>query len=166
METFHTRRHLSRDNITLTAQAITHHLHLTKTLQNRDSAAIIAISSFSRDLDPIAAYSKLTQLFPAPSTSPASVYPDSQSRLTALTHATFVARLKSLLHNIGVNASRYSGHSLCRGGCLLAYRAGVDKDLLQHHGTWRSDCHQPYITFSQDQQLSVTRAMGHMCNEV
>ena len=165
-ETFDPRRHLSRGNIICTPDSLTLCLQLTKTQQNRDASSTIAISAFDHALNPVAVYLNYTKLVPAPDTAPAFVFTDTYSRLTSFTHSAFVQRLKELLGIIGVDPKQYSGHSLRRGGCSLAYRAGVGKELLQHHGTWRSDCYQRYIDFSPQQQLSVTRAMGDMCNSI
>lgn len=159
---FDARRHLSRGNIILVAHGLQLHLQQTKTLQAKDSAVTITLASLPHHLDPVSAYLHHVRLVPAPPSSPAFLYTTSAGSTTTLTHTTFVARLKSLLRLIGVNPTLYSGHSLRRGGCTLAFRAGVSTELLQFHGTWRSDCYNRYLAYSHSQLLSVTRDMGRL----
>lgn len=157
---FDQNRHLSRSNINRTSHGLVIHLTRTKTLQDKDSKMTLHIAAIDHPLDPVSAYERLITLVPAPLSAPAFVYSQAGHGLVSLTHRTYVQKLKALLSSCGIDPTLYSGHSLRRGGCSLAFRAGVATELIQSHGTWRSDCYQRYLAFSQAQSFSVTRAMG------
>mmetsp|Transcript_51080 Transcript_51080/g.103871 ORF Transcript_51080/g.103871 Transcript_51080/m.103871 type:complete len:443 (-) Transcript_51080:248-1576(-) len=56
--------------------------------------------------------------------------------------------------------SRYSWHSLRRGGASHACRIHLDKHLVMGHGLWKSeDGVQPYLSADLEGKLAVTRAM-------
>ena len=50
--------------------------------------------------------------------------------VTPLSYQLFLGRLKSILSTLGVDASRYAGHSLRRGGASLASACNVPSELI------------------------------------
>lgn len=85
-----------------------------------------------------------------------------------LTRPRFVEVLQRLVsavarrHALKVDASRYTGHSLRRGGATSLASLGVPDHLIQLLGRWRSDCYKLYITTPRETIASVfhTTAMA------
>jgi hypothetical protein len=82
-----------------------------------------------------------------------------------LTHDMFVSALKYCLREIGVDPSRYSGHSFRRGGATFAHRLGVDPLLIKHMGDWRSDAYMRYIDRNTPEGLvRLPRTLAAACS--
>jgi len=90
---------------------------------------------------------------------------ESFSPPTVLTRATFDNKLAAVLRACGLDVSKYSGHSLRRGGATFALAAGVPGELIQAQGDWKTDAYKRYIDLSQQQRLSAVRKMcSHLHN--
>ena len=61
---------------------------------------------------------------------------------------------------MGLDPSRYAGHSFRSGGCTWAFLANVLTELLQAHGDWHSSAYIVLPFFSTEQRLIVTRSMA------
>lgn len=57
----------------------------------------------------------------------------------------FIHHLRSLLMRIGLNDSRYAGHSFRIGAATAAAAAGVEDHMIKDLGRWSSDCYVRYI---------------------
>ena len=63
-----------------------------------------------------------------------------------LTRESLVACIRDALGSVGVDVSRYSGHSFSRSGAATtALQAGVSDTTIQMLGWWRSDTYKRYI---------------------
>ncbi len=158
--TFNPLRHLSRDNIVRTPYGLLIKLYATKTIQFKQRVLEIPIAAIpGSKLDPVAAFDRMCTLAPASGPSPAFLYRKGD-QLISLTHSQFTQRLRHLLGILGLSPQSFSGHSFRRGGLSFGFRANVHIELLKAHGDWRSDAYLRYLTFSQNQKLAVTQAMG------
>ena len=54
-------------------------------------------------------------------------------------------RLRTLLTNIGVDASSYSWHSFRRGGAFRASQRGIQDCVIKKHGRWASHAYLRYV---------------------
>jgi hypothetical protein len=89
---------------------------------------------------PVAALHTLFTRFPAPPDSPLFC------RLVGpFSRAFFIGKVKSLLLLIGLDPSKYSGHSLRKGAAVSAAMAGISKEDIKILGRWRSDAVDIYI---------------------
>ena len=62
-----------------------------------------------------------------------------------LTRAFFVGHLKILLNSIGLDSSKYAGHSLRRGSSTVCALHRIEDHVIQKLGRWSSNCYQRYI---------------------
>ena len=62
---------------------------------------------------------------------------------------------------MGIDSSKYSGHSFRRGGASFALECGVPVDLIQSQGDWRSNAYQSYIDPSLQFRQSVANTLGN-----
>jgi hypothetical protein len=77
-----------------------------------------------------------------------------------MSHAFFVARLKTAVQLVAVNPEDYSAHSLRRGGASLSFACNVPADHIKARGDWASMCYEKYIVLSAADRLKVARALS------
>ena len=77
-----------------------------------------------------------------------------------LTCSEFVCKLKECLSLIGLDTSKYSGHSFRRGGATIALQCGLPVDLIKVQGDWRSNACERYLEPSFDLRKQVANTMG------
>ena len=63
----------------------------------------------------------------------------------ALDRVTLVTHIKHLATSLGLDSSRYSGHSLHIGGATSATKAGLSQWQIKMLGRWNSQAYQVYI---------------------
>ena len=63
----------------------------------------------------------------------------------ALDRVTLVNHIKHLATSLGLDSSRYSGHSLRIGGATSAAQAGLSQWQIKLLGHWNSQAYQTYI---------------------
>ena len=76
---------------------------------------------------------------PASGHQPAFLINTGKGRTKPLIYGQLQEKIKGLISTTGRDSSLYSTHSLRRGGCSWAFKAGVPTNLIQHHGDWFSD---------------------------
>ena len=111
-------------------------------------------------LCPVKAYKNMAKLMPASSHQPAFLINNGNGRTKPLIYGQLQEKIKGLISKSGRDSSLYSTHSLRRGGCSWAFKAGVPTNLIQHHGDWLSDCYKNYLTFDFQEKLSVSERMA------
>ena len=62
-----------------------------------------------------------------------------------LTQCQFTGKLQACSGAIGLDASKYSGHSLRRGGASFALQCGLPVDLIKTQGDWKSNACEHYL---------------------
>ncbi len=77
-----------------------------------------------------------------------------------LTRGVFVSNLKQLIFNLGLDSTKYNGHSFRIGAATTAAAAGVEDHLIQTLGRWSSSAYTRYIRTSRD---SLCQAQAAMC---
>lgn len=75
---------------------------------------------------------------------------------TALSRDMFISHLKALLASLGLDSTRYSGHSFRRGAATSAAVAGYSDNEIQQLGRWRSDAYRLYIDLPRDRILHLS----------
>ena len=73
-----------------------------------------------------------------------------------LTRERFVARVQEVLQQIGIDQSKYSGHSFRIGAATTAARTGIQDSLLKTLGRWESVAYQLYVTTPREQLVTAT----------
>ena len=56
-----------------------------------------------------------------------------------------MGHLKILLNSIGLDSSKYAGHSLRRGSSTVCALHRIEDHVIQKLGRWSSNCYQRYI---------------------
>ena len=110
-------------------------------------------------LCPVLAYSNMLRQVPAPNDSLAFVTRVDQA-LVPVSYSRFQCFFRSCLAKIGLPASKYSSHSMRRGGASHAFRVGVPGELIQLHGDWKSDAYKSYLEVSLNQRYQVAASMS------
>ena len=87
------------------------------------------------DLCPVKAYSNMAELVPAHHSQPAFLCKTLKEKLVPLTYGQLQEKIKWSIAKTGRDANLYSSHSLRRGGCTWAFKAGVPSNLIQHLAT-------------------------------
>lgn len=145
LSAFSPAKHLTREDLKLTAAGAILRIKWSKTLQYQERTLFVPIPSIPvSDLCPIQAISHYLQRVPATPAAPFFCLAN-KSGLHPITHRSFSASLKRLLTCTGHDATKYSPHSFRRGGATFAYQAGVPERLIQRHGDWSSDAYRRYL---------------------
>jgi integrase len=82
------------------------------------------------------------------------------NKFVPLTHADLVKGIKELAAAAGVDATKYSGHSLRRGGATMAFQMGVSSHLIKQQGGWKSDAVFLYHELSATDRLRLPTLMA------
>ncbi|XP_006818610.1 uncharacterized protein LOC102806526 [Saccoglossus kowalevskii] len=78
-----------------------------------------------------------------------------------LTRACFLHLLRSLLNTIGVDSSKYSGHSFRIGAASSAAHAGIQDHMIKTLGRWTSDTYNRYIRVADDSIYGAQSALAY-----
>ena len=138
-------------------------LSLSESFKNESVYVYNACNSFIAKLSPSTwpsfHYFKLVNEHVVPQNYPAFSYIEA-GVIRCVTHRSFTEYLKSLLVCIGVDPSKWSGHSFRRGGASLLYRLGADPLTIQACGDWSSDTFLHYIEVSFHQLWAAQHTMS------
>lgn len=77
----------------------------------------------------------------------------------ALTRKSFISVLKTRITQIGLDPSKYSGHSFRRGAASSAATAGYSDYEIQLLGRWRSDAYKLYLEVPAERLLHLSSRM-------
>ena len=154
---FDPSKHLQRKDILMSDAGLIVVIKWTKSLQLFTKKLTIPLAAVpGSPLCPVSAFKLMVSLIRAKPSAPAFVYP-CKKQLVSLTYSDYTNFLMYTLQKVRVNPRAYSAHSFRRGGASWAFRCGVPADLIQSHGTWRSEAYKQYLTFTLDTKLSVTQ---------
>jgi hypothetical protein len=92
--------------------------------------------------------------------SPAFCSFDAGGNASPLTHGTFVRRLKELISLIGLDPTKFSGHSFRRGAATLAFSLTGSHELIMSLGDWRSNSYLGYRQVSDQSRCVLPRLMA------
>lgn len=160
---FDSVKHISRGSIAKTAYGLCLSINWSKTNQYQERVLQLPLVSITGHiLDPVWAFENMCKLAPGHSKVPAFSYRSGNGTLNTVTYSQFTRELLSRLGMLGLDATKFGGHSFRRRGCIhvWAFRAGVSAELLKYHGDWRSMCYLRYLDFSVTQRLLVTEKMA------
>jgi hypothetical protein len=69
----------------------------------------------------------------------------SAGKVFGYNHSSFVDKLRAIIKGLGIDSSRFSGHSFRRGGCTLCFQAGLSLLEIKRRGDWKSQAFERYI---------------------
>ena len=76
--------------------------------------------------------------------------------IATLSKPRLIASLRRVLQEVGVDSSKYSGHSFRIGAATTAAKLGVSNSLIKILGRWRSSAFMCYIRTSWEQLSQVS----------
>ena len=157
---FEPRTGLSRDKARIEDNVVLVYQNHSKTNQFMSTTRVIPLLPSSvRALDPVFHYSMLVHEHVVPPNYPAFSFIEA-GVIRCVTHRSFTEYLRYLLVCIGVDPSKWSGHSFRRGGASLLYRLGSDPLTIQACGDWASDTFLHYIEVSFHQLWAAQHSMS------
>jgi hypothetical protein len=74
----------------------------------------------------------------------------SRGKACGFTHSSFVDKLRAIISGLGIDSTRFSGHSFRRGGCTLCFQAGLSVLEIKRRGDWKSQAFERYIHIPSD----------------
>jgi hypothetical protein len=72
----------------------------------------------------------------------------------------FVSRLKRAVESCGLDQTKFSCHSLRRGGATFSFECGVSADQIKLRGDWKSNSYQEYLVLSRESCKQTAVAMS------
>lgn len=145
---FDPRKQLTRKQVQVKKQFVRIIITWSKTIQFHQKKLILKMyKSSNRILCPVRAFNRLfCSVSPAPD-HPCFLCKDG----TPFTYNMLQYELKKYLRLAGVKGwSRYSAHSLRRGGLVWGYKIGLSKKFLKSLGDWSSECFERYLAFPRE----------------
>lgn len=138
--------HLTRRSITFipSIEDATHvelNMPASKTDPFRMGVTILVSAAPGASTCPVTALTRLYRLLPLD--SGASLFERPGSLL--FTRSFLIESLRQAIHDIGLDPSKYAGHSFRRGAATQAAIAGYSDHEIQLLGRWRSDAFKLYI---------------------
>lgn len=154
------KRDLCRSDVKFGSDGAIINVKYTKTLRDFSRVFAVPIPLIPRShLCPVSSLRRLLQSTPGPHTAPLFSYV-SETGLTPLTHSIFNTMLKKSLSHIGLDVSKYSGHSLRRAGASFALACGLPPQVIKSQGGWASDCYMRYTDVPLELRLQCSKVLG------
>ena len=151
-QNFDPKKQLRRRDIILSRDCALVDIHWTKTIQFAERALTIPVLSIpGSPLCPVQAIKRMRRLVNSEPDHPAFSLGGSR----ALTYRECSLKLKQWLEQAGWDGSKFSMHSLRRGGATLAFQAKVPGELIKIQGDWASDSYQCYLAIPLEQRTDV-----------
>lgn len=148
---YSSRLHLSLHDLTSMSHSATLFLKRSKADRSHTGVSVHYFRTFNH-LCPIrnlrSYLSARFRLISATSSSQAPLFLMPNGK--ALSRFEFVRRLRRLLSDLGLDPTRYSGHSFRIGAASTAAIAGVPIYLIKKLGRWSSSAYRRYINVSSD----------------
>jgi hypothetical protein len=154
-------RHTSRGDVTIAPPGLVLNIKWTKSAQTINNTPLVPIPKVQGAItDPVAAYTDLLLMSPTRHPQdPLLLLPTDKGRkIVTITHLRDA--FTKLLEQVGLSTSKYSLHSLRRGGATQAFDSGVHHLHVKRHGMWSSDAFWGYITSSAVAQSPVATALA------
>ena len=77
-----------------------------------------------------------------------------------LTRQALVSHLHEALGKVGIDHSRYNGHSFRIGAATTAAQRGLEDSLIQTLGRWKSSAYKLYIKIPRSQLAEISRKLA------
>jgi hypothetical protein len=158
--TFSASKHLCRSDITFHEWGVRIELRYSKTVQFRERVWDIPLPRLrNHPLCPVQAIFRAFELSVDSPSEGAAFVVSRDSGYSPLTVGMFIARLRECVQLIGLDPSKYAGHSLRRGGATFCYRIGLSAESIKLLGDWKSQCFFQYIENSSTARYNIISTM-------
>ncbi len=153
---FDPTRHFTRGDIQVKHQSLEVSLKWAKNMQNSLQPKLIYIPSIKPvSIDPVYNYIKMCSAIPASNSSPLFMLPGD----IMLTISKLRAIFKLVCQQMSLDPSKYSIHSLRRGGATHAHHQGAQPIDIQRHGAWASQTFWDYVAPMDPTSTTVSSAL-------
>jgi hypothetical protein len=154
-------RHTCRGDITFAKPGLVLNIKWTKSAQICNTTPLVPIPHVQGAItDPVAAYRHMLHIAPTRHPEdPLLLLPARHGRRVITIH-TLRKAFAQLLELADLSLSKYTLHSLRRGGATQSFHAGVHQMDVKRHGMWASDAFWGYITSSVVSQSTVAAALA------
>ena len=157
LKKFDSEKQLCRKDVLVGDKGLLVNLRWSKTNQFGEKVLQVPVLALPGSvLCPVTAYKRLLSLVPVRDCDPAFCRLVNEAVLP-ITYSQLQNFIKQQVSAIGLEASRYSSHSLRRGGVSFAFAAGAPGELIKKQGDWSSDAYLQYLQFSLQQKMSVAQ---------
>lgn len=150
-KSFDPNKHLSRSHLHFESGGIILDVMWAKNNQYRERIIQCFIPRTGGELCPVSAILRVLQKsWSAETTGPLFVLPDNNGTWKPLLYGAFLAKIKACIKQIGLDTSKYAGHSLRRGAATWALKKGIPGEVIQSLGDWHSQAYLAYLHVSLD----------------
>ena len=157
---FDLTRHTCRGDVFLAPPGILVYVRWSKSRQTTGRTTMIPMPQLAgHAVDPVAAYQLLLRQSPTTSSNQPLLTHPSTRGLVTVSKRMLSEALRDMLVSLGFSDSRYTFHSLRRGGCTTAYKGGVSEVDLKRHGLWASNSFWAYVSKPHPADSSVPAAL-------
>ena len=136
-----------RSDVHVSPQGIRLKLKWSKTHQGAQHPIYIPLPRIQGShLCPVRAFHLMCAAFPAQSSkTPLLVYSCTGPPTTVVTTGMLAAQLRRLIIKLRLPPTRYTLHSLRKGGATFCHSLGIPVEQIKAHGTWTTDTVWQYI---------------------
>ena len=146
--------HLARQHVKFNPQSVTLFLPASKSDPFRLGVPIHLAANSESTICPVQALKLLFTTYPAVPSQPLF-----RTSAGPFIKDFVIDRVKTLLLQIGVNATGFSGHSFRKGAAVTAKENGISRDNIKLLGRWKSDAVDIYIN-EVDASTSMHNILG------
>ena len=154
-EAFAPSKQLLQEDIKIGDDMLLVHIKWSKTIQFGGRSLEMPVMSIpDSTICPVQAYRNMLRKVKCGPRSAAFSYKN-KNVVEPILYSKFQGRLRKWVAAAGWEPTKFSSHSLRRGGASLAFRAKVPTELIKVHGDWASDCYLRYLAIPLDQRIQV-----------
>ncbi len=156
-ENFDITRHFCRSDVEIQDTGLKIKLKWAKNMQHSLQPLTVPIVAVpGHTIDPLQAYKDMIKEIPCHHSQPLFMLNDHEPLVVSKLRSIF----SLLCKNVGIDETKYSIHSLRRGGATHCYQKGANLLDIQRHGAWSSLAFHDYIAPEPDHTTSVCSALG------
>ena len=155
-ESFSPSKQLLREDVKIGDNLLLVHIKWSKTIQFGGRSLEMPVMAIpGSPICPVQAYKNMLQKVKCGPKS-AAFSRKCGNGVEPVLYSKFQGQLRRWVAAAGWEPSKFSSHSLRRGGgASLAFRAKVPTDLIKVHGDWASDCYLRYLAIPLEQRIQV-----------
>jgi hypothetical protein len=157
---FDSSKNLRRSDIKFHSGGVIVDIRHTKTIQFQQRRLAVPLERMSASvLCPVHALYKALSMTPTASPGGPAFMIITPQGLRPLTCKLFVRRVQECLRTLGLDSTKYAGHSYRRGGASFGYKIGLPTETVRQLGDWKSNAYMTYIDLSLDTRRQAISCM-------
>ena len=168
MDTFNPEQQFTRSDLNLISPelAMMVEVRWSKTIQFKQKILRAPVlPAANKAICPVFWMHKMLQLIPATPQDPIFTLRIRGEKLS-LSANQLIYRFRKWLLLLGEDPSRFSLHSLRRGGATFAYQSNIEGEMIKLLGGWASDAYKRYIDISMDKRYDSMKLFVEALNKL